>query len=152
VDNSHHGAVYSLAIPPAGSGIWIYYSNNNLIFRNDFVNNINQAHDDGVNLWDNGYPSGGNYWGDYKGTDNYRGENQNKPGSDNIGDTPYLISGGTNRDRYSLMNSITEVPPGPSPEARPGPPWGLIIGIIILAAVIICVVVWYLLNLKKKGL
>jgi parallel beta-helix repeat protein len=152
VDNSHQGAVYSIAVPPAGSGIYIYKSDNNLIFRNNFVNNINQAHDDGVNLWDNGYPSGGNYWGDHAGVDNYRGENQDMPGSDNIGDTPYIIPGGTNRDRYSLMNSIAEVQPGPSPEVLHEPPWGLIIGIIILATIIICVVVWYLLNLKKKGL
>jgi len=149
VDNSHQGAVYSLAVPPAGSGIYIYNSDNNLIFRNNFVNNINQAHDNGVNLWDNGYPSGGNYWSDYAGADNYRGENQDIPGSDNIGDTPYLIPGGTNRDRYSLMNSIAEVQPGPSPEVLHEPPWGLIIGIIILATIIICVVVWYMLNLKK---
>jgi parallel beta-helix repeat protein len=150
VDNSHQGAVYSIAVPPAGSGIYIYKSDNNLIFRNNFVNNINQAHDDGVNLWDNGYPSGGNYWGDYAGADNYRGENQNIPGSDNIGDTLYLISGGTNRDRYPFMNFIAEVPPGPPPEVLHEPPWGLIIG-IILAAVIICVVVWYTLNSRRKS-
>lgn len=151
VDNSHQGDVYSIAVPPAGSGIYIYNSDNNLIFRNDFVNNVNQAHDNGVNLWDNGYPSGGNYWGDHAGADNYRGENQNISGSDNIGDTPYLISGGTNRDRYPLMNSIAEVQPGPSPEVPPEPAWGLIIGITMLAAIIICVVVWYTLN-SKKGL
>jgi len=152
VENSHQGAVYSIAVPPAGSGIYIYRSDNNLIFRNNFVNNINQAHDDGVNLWDNGYPSGGNYWGDYAGADDYRGENQDIPGSDNIGDTPYLIPGGTNGDRYPLMSPTAKVPPGPSPEVPHERPWGLIIGIIILATMIICVVVWYLLNLKKKGL
>jgi parallel beta-helix repeat protein len=153
VDNSHHGAVYTLAIPPAGSGVYIYYSDNNLIFRNDFINNATQAYDNSSNHWDNGYPSGGNYWSDYAGADNYRGEKQDKPGSDNIGDTSYSILGGTNRDRYSLMSPIAEVPLGPPSLGVPlGHDWRLIIGIIIaLATIIICVVVWYLLNSRKKG-
>jgi parallel beta-helix repeat protein len=150
VENSHHGAVYSIAVPPAGSGIYVYNSNNNLIVHNDFVNNATQAYDNGSNYWDEGYPSGGNHWSDYAGGDNNRGENQDIPGSDNIGDTPYLIPGGANRDRYSLMNSIAEVQPGPSPEVLHEPPWGLIIGITISAAIIICVVVWYTLNSKRR--
>jgi parallel beta-helix repeat protein len=150
VDNSHHGAVYTLAIPPAGSGVYIYYSNNNLIFRNDFVNNATQAYDNGSNHWDNGYPSGGNYWSDYTGEDNYRGENQDVPGSDNIGDTPYAILGGTNRDRYSLINTTGEVSPGPLPGEPSEHAWRLIIGIIIaLATISICVGVWHLLNSRK---
>jgi parallel beta-helix repeat protein len=152
VENSHHGAVYSIAVPPAGSGIYIYRSDNNLIFRNNFVNNINQAHDNEVNLWDNGYPSGGNYWGDYSGIDNYRGENQDIPGSDNIGDMPYSIPGGSNLDRYPLMSPTAKVQPGPSPEVPPERPWGLIIGIITAAMVTIGVVVWYMLKLKKRVL
>lgn len=126
-------------------------SESNIIYHNDLINNVQQAIDSSTNYWDNGYPSGGNYWGDYAGADNYRGENQDIPGGDNIGDTPYLIPGGTNRDRYPLMNPIAEVSPGPSPEVPPEPAWVLIIGLIILAAVIICVVVWYLLNSRKKG-
>jgi len=51
------------------------------------------------NTWDNGYPSGGNYWSDYAGEDIYSGPYQNETGSDGIGDTPY--SG----DHYPLMNS-----------------------------------------------
>jgi parallel beta-helix repeat protein len=127
-------------------------SESNYIYHNDFVNNVTQAYDIGSNYWDNGYPSGGNYWSDYMGMDNYRGGNQDISGNDNIGDTSYLISGGTNRDRYPFMNPIAEVLPGPSPEAPPGEPWGLIIGAVILAAVVICVVIWHLLNSRKKSL
>jgi parallel beta-helix repeat protein len=85
-------------------GIYILNSNdNNRIYHNNFVNNENQAYDNGSNYWDNGYPSGGNYWSDYTGVDNYRGENQDTPGSDGIWDAPYAITGDNNRDRYPLM-------------------------------------------------
>jgi len=78
-------------------------SGNNRIYHNNIINNGYQAHDDGINYWDNGYPSGGNYWSDYTGADNYWGDNQNIFGSDGIGDTPYDIPGGSNQDRYPLM-------------------------------------------------
>jgi len=94
-----------------GYGVWFSNSNNNHIYHNNFINNVNQAYDDGSNYWDNGYPLGGNYWSDYTGVDENHGENQNIPGSDGIGDTPYYISGGTNRDRYPLMNPWVVPPP-----------------------------------------
>lgn len=56
-----------------------------------------------VNIWDNGYTSGGNYWHDYTGGDDYFGVQQNKLGSDGIGDTPYVIDE-SNRDNYPLMS------------------------------------------------
>ena len=53
--------------------------------------------------WDNGWPSGGNYWDDYSGVDNCSGPNQDVcTGPDGFGDTPYMI-GINNRDRYPLM-------------------------------------------------
>ena len=48
-------------------------------------------------------PSGGNYWSDYAGADVKSGPNQDLPGSDGIGDTPYIIDV-NNTDRYPLMN------------------------------------------------
>lgn len=79
-------------------------SSNNRIYHNIFINNTVQASDMSSNLWDNGYPSGGNYWSDYNGTDIMNGPNQDLPGSDGIGDTPYNITGDSNQDRYPLMN------------------------------------------------
>jgi parallel beta-helix repeat protein len=87
-----------------GYGIFLYSSENNLIYYNNIINNPTQAYDDGANYWDDGYPSGGNYWSDYTGVDNYWGKNQDIPGSDGMGDTPYNISGGANQDRYPLMS------------------------------------------------
>jgi len=60
-------------------------------------------------LWDNGYPSGGNYWSDYNGTDLYCGPHQNETGSDGIGDKPYMIDG-NNTDRYPLIYPHGYVP------------------------------------------
>jgi len=57
---------------------------------------------DSRNIWDNGYPSGGNYWSNYNGTDLYSGPCQNVTGSDGIGDTPYVIDA-NNQDNYPLM-------------------------------------------------
>jgi parallel beta-helix repeat protein len=79
-------------------------SSDNMIFHNNFVNNTHQqAHTDAsLNLWDDGYPSGGNYWSDYAGVDEYSGPNQNQPSSDGIGDTPYVIDE-NNQDHYPPM-------------------------------------------------
>jgi hypothetical protein len=60
------------------------------------------------NLWDNGYPSGGNYWKDQSPkSDYYSGPNQDQPGSDGIVDTPYDLGYG-NKDRYPFMNPYRE--------------------------------------------
>jgi len=76
-----------------GIGLWGGRPpSNNLIYHNDIISNEKQAVDIGnTNKWDNGCPSGGNYWSDYTGVDNYSGVNQDEPGSDGIGDTPYAI-------------------------------------------------------------
>jgi parallel beta-helix repeat protein len=92
-------------------GIYIYYSTpNNSIFHNDFIFNQNQTYDESNdNYWDIGYPSGGNYWSDYNGSDEFSGPNQNEPGGDGIGDTPYMI-GMLSRDNYPLMDSVVIYP------------------------------------------
>jgi parallel beta-helix repeat protein len=85
------------------------YTQNNIIYHNNFVNNIHQTYDEleysalPANFWDNGYPSGGNYWSDYRGNDSFSGPFQNVTGSDGIGDAPYVISA-VSSDRYPLMS------------------------------------------------
>jgi len=86
-----------------GIGVRILYSSFNKIFHNDFINNTQPTslwHS--TNTWDNGYPSGGNFWSDYNGTDLNSGPYQNMTGSDGIGDTPCIIDS-NNIDRYPLM-------------------------------------------------
>ncbi|MBU4071217.1 MAG: right-handed parallel beta-helix repeat-containing protein [Candidatus Thermoplasmatota archaeon] len=75
---------------------------NNLIYHNNIVGNTVQATDDGnMNAWDNGYPFGGNYWSDYVGPDAMNGPLQNIPGSDGMGDVPYVIDADSG-DQYPL--------------------------------------------------
>jgi parallel beta-helix repeat protein len=90
-DNSIVGNI----IKDNSEGIWLHESLNNRFYHNNFIGNTQQVYsDDGyANAWDNGYPSGGNYWSDYNGTD----ANQ-----DGIGDTPYVIDA-NNTDNYPLM-------------------------------------------------
>ena len=95
-----------------GYGINLSSSSGNIIYHNNFIGNNNQANDNGNNNWDNGYPSGGNYWSDFDephegAYDNYNGPNQDIPSGDGIVDggslNPYNIPGGNNQDRYPLM-------------------------------------------------
>jgi len=88
-------------------------ANSNLVYNNNFFDNSQNAFDDGSNFWNGTYPSGGNYWDDYTGIDNFHGPNQDLAGSDGIGDTPYPISGGANQDDYPLMNPWTGTSPVP---------------------------------------
>ncbi len=70
-------------------------SSNNKIYHNNFIDNSMQIslYEVIENLFDNGYPEGGNYWSDYAVKDEKSGENQDQSGSDGIGDTPYFFDG-----------------------------------------------------------
>lgn len=89
-----------------------YYCDHNLFYHNSFINNpvslINDPEFPSMNNWDNGYPSGGNYWSDYHGTDVKKGSNQNEVGSDGIGDTPYLMDP-INIDHFPLMQPYVKL-------------------------------------------
>ena len=90
-------------------GIALWYSNGNVICHNNFQDNTKQAgsYSGSINIWDYGYPSGGNYWSDYAGADHYSDTYQNETGSDGIGDTPYTIDG-NNQDNYPLMGMFSD--------------------------------------------
>ena len=82
-------------------GIIVYSvnPNNNIFYRNRFVNNIINAYDDSNSKWD--YQNKGNYWDDYNGTDS---------NDDGVGDSPYNITGGCAKDNYPLIEPAEETP------------------------------------------
>ncbi len=93
-------------------GICFHYSYN-IIYHNNFFYNNYQVYqhpwEKFVNTWDDGYPSGGNYWSDYTGADLYSGPYQNETGNDGIGDAPFGIAL-DNVDHYPLINPYVAPP------------------------------------------
>jgi parallel beta-helix repeat protein len=95
--SGYENTIFSNNIENCSTGVWIAYSADNLFYHNNFRNNTVHVYtNDLYDAWDNGYPSGGNYWDNYTGIDG---------NGDGIGDTPYVISG-YNIDRYPLMEPV----------------------------------------------
>ena len=105
LSNSNNNEVYSNTASQCDwGGISVVSEcNYNKLYHNNLIDNyISNGNDDGISLWDDGYPSGGNFWSDYIGYDN---------NSDGIGDTSYKIPGGDNEDRYPLISPWNNTPP-----------------------------------------
>jgi len=85
-------------------------SSNNKVFHNNFINNAVQAMhtslgDSRLNTWDDGYPSGGNYWSDYEA----RYPTAADTDDSGIWNASYTITG-DNPDNYPLVEMIPEFP------------------------------------------
>lgn len=96
---------------PIGINLELFIGDNeNKIFHNNFVQNTVQVFNgaSATEIWDNGYPDGGNFWSEYNVTDVYKGPYQNETGSDRIGDTPYVIDA-NNTDRFPLLQRYTAI-------------------------------------------
>jgi parallel beta-helix repeat protein len=128
IDDTNNSLIYENSITGnnfnstgwVGETISVIDSWNNTFFHNNVLFKPTQFFDNSTNFWDNGYPSGGNYWADYAGSDN---------NNDGIGDTPYNITS-NNQDHYPLMSPYTipglpyQTPtptPTPTPTATPKP-------------------------------
>lgn len=95
-------------------GIMIWGCSNNTIYHNNFINSSAETADidsaNPVNVWDAGYPLGGNYWSDYQ----KRYPSAAEIDDSGIGDTTYVLRTWyrqldfQNQDRYPLMEPYTE--------------------------------------------
>ena len=150
-------------------GISIHTSSNNRIYHNNFVNNIKQVYDVGwqgigqlfpgiphpsENIWDNNFPSGGNYWSDY--STQYSAAKELD--SSGIWNAPYVVDE-NNQDRYPLMKQvdISDLLPNPSHIQTASPTEGtiqngnslLIISVFSVALVVL--IAGLLFYFKKRG-
>jgi parallel beta-helix repeat protein len=89
----------------------------NRFYHNSIMNNTRQVLVEApsppgtggpTDVWDDGYPSGGNHWSDYAGVDVRNGPYQNESGGDGTGDTAYVIDA-NNKDRYPLMGAFSDL-------------------------------------------
>ncbi len=96
--DSDNNTVRGNLVSNAYYGILLFSSDDTKVYHNNFVDNTQQVllSESFNTAWDNGYPSGGNYWSDYVGVD---------ADGDGIGDTPYVIDV-YNQDSYPLMAPI----------------------------------------------
>ena len=110
-------------------GIELANSPDNTFYHNNFINNGLPPHAPSIkhvtidskseSIWDDGYPSGGNYWHDYTDVDEKSAPNQGQAGSDGIWDKSYVINE-NNTDRYPSVRpygDVSHIIPG---DARAG--------------------------------
>jgi parallel beta-helix repeat protein len=93
---SDNNSICENVITGNSQGFRISGSSGNMIVHNDIIENTYVqviVEDTSQNIWDDGYPSGGNYWSDYLGVD---------VNSDGIGDSSYIIDS-NNADNYPLI-------------------------------------------------
>ena len=126
-DGTHDNSITHNAITNNGKGIFLRISQNNGIFCNNFENNseygiilsldaynnhiyhnnfIDNAQNarevyDNESLWDDGYPSGGNYWSDF----DEPSEGAYDDNGDGIVDSSYQIPDGFNQDAYPFIDA-----------------------------------------------
>ena len=94
-------------------GIYIRQSSENAFYHNNFINNLHQVYmyasmpgeTPPINAWDDGYPSGGNYWSDF--VDRY--PDAKEIDGSGIWDTPYSIDE-NNQDNYPLLEPYSPLP------------------------------------------
>ena len=131
-------------------GIYFREASNNNIYNNNFVNNEKGVYDVAgawpapdvalsINIWNNSYPSGGNYWSDYEA----RYSNATELDGSGIWDTPYVINE-KNQDNYPLMNPIV-IPE--TQQSELSPTW--IVTAIVIIAVVGATLLFYFRKIRK---
>ncbi len=128
VEDSPGGTIVLNEVRDSAQGIAIQRSGGTRIYHNDFVNNTLQAWQSfpgtlPQQIWNDTYPSGGNYWSNYTVVDLSSGPNQDLPGADGIGDTPFEFPNNA-MDHYPLMRPYTPSNEPPFASFAVSPPTG----------------------------
>ncbi len=106
--NCSYNLIVGNTFTDCSTALLLYDSSNNTLYHNRFLSNEKTVYDSGLanypqtvslNVWDNGYPSGGNYWSDY--VEKY--PNAKTIDNSGLGDTAYLVET-QNEDRYPIIN------------------------------------------------
>jgi len=106
--NCSNNLIVKNTFTDCSTALLFHDSSNNTFYHNNFYNNKNDVYDSGsgvypkvvsINNWDNGYPSGGNYWSDYL----TKYPNAKMIDSSGLGDTAYVVET-QNEDRYPIIN------------------------------------------------
>lgn len=134
LDNVSNGNIVGCRFMDNFFGVFLENCRDILIYHNDFIDNIASAGNlNGFdNEWDNGYPSGGNYWSGHMSEDRLNGPAQNILGSDGIADKPFLVNFFGSIDEYPLMKEYTK---------SATPPAFLLIGIAIAVMMMVIYVI-----------
>ena len=108
--SSNYNNICGNSIVNSEVGIFVAMCSNNAIFHNNFVGNIEQVFSYSANnAWDDGYPSGGNYWSNYE----ERYPDAEELDGSGIWDTPYETDW-NDQDNYPLMKPWAPAPPIPT--------------------------------------
>jgi parallel beta-helix repeat protein len=117
--------IYNNTISNSGVGFYLNRCSNTAIYHNNIINNTVNAYDNRNNIWNNTYPSGGNYWSNYSvsAADNFDGAvtPQSTGSPDNICDIQYDIDENST-DFYPLKYPIGAALP---PDLYPPAIWNL---------------------------
>jgi len=105
---SNDNVIVNNTVSESQTGIFLEGTGNR-IYSNIIAENIVQAEDRDSNIWHADYPEGGNLWSDYIGIDEMGGPDQDLPGQDGFGDSPYRINA-REEDRYPIMgNQVRQI-------------------------------------------
>jgi parallel beta-helix repeat protein len=115
--SSHNNIITNNTIFLNKYGIRLSDSSNNRVYHNNIIDNIKQALDNmNDNIWNDAYPSGGNYWSDYSPIcqDLFNGAMtpQTTGSPDEICDVQYNIDADS-KDFYPLTNPFGFLLPAP---------------------------------------
>lgn len=142
-------------------GIAFWDAPNNKVYHNNFINNTNNAYGGvtvgvvgtaplAANSWDNGYPSGGNYWSDYQ----TKYPNAEPLNGTAIGNIAYEIDQ-VNKDSYPLLEAYdvaSEPTPAPSTPLSTEQATPLAPILLATATIVILVIAGLAVYLKKVAI